>query len=172
MMNDDPDVSVEQTAILALVGVTLLATQTTEQMMSLCLTHILQLDGTLTLETLERVQAKKRTIGQVLQKMRARIDIEERFDDILSEFLESRNLLAHRLRDVPGWDLNDPKGIATAYRFLRRMEVLNSKISGTFGGLARAWSRETGGPLFPVVHGSDQAEKIIDFIFYKKESAG
>lgn len=157
--------------MLALVGVTLLATQTTEKMLSLCLTHILQVDGPLTLETLDRLQNRKQTVGQIIQRMRARIEIDERFDEILSEFLENRNLLAHRLREAPGWDLDSPNGIAAANRFLRRMAALNSKIIGTFGGLARAWSRETGGPLFPAVYGSDEAEKFIDFIFFKKEES-
>jgi hypothetical protein len=164
-----PEITEDQTAVLSSIGGALLATQTTERMISLCLTHILQLDGPLTLGTLERTKTRKRTLGQILERMRDQIDLEDRFDAILSEFLESRNLLAHRLSDVPGWGLNDPAGIASAHRFLNRLFALNNKITGTFGGLARAWARANGYPLFPEIHGSDEAEKIVNFIFFKKD---
>ena len=164
-------ISQEQSDVLVSLGMSLIATQTTERMMSLCLTHILQLDGPLTLETLERAKTRRRTLGQVIEKMRDKIDLDERFDAILSEFLESRNLLAHRLSDVPGWGLNDAEGIASAHKFLNRLFALNSKITGTFGGLARAWARENGWPLFPDVHGSDEAEKIVNFIFLERENS-
>jgi hypothetical protein len=164
------EVTEDQSKLLAYLGATLIATQMTERMISLCLTHILQLDGPLTLETLERAKDRKRTLGQILQRMRDRIELDERFDEFLSEFLEKRNLLAHRLSEVPGWGLKDPEGIAAAYEFLNRLQTLSSKIIGIFGGLARAWARENGGPIFPAVYGSDAAEKIVQFIFFKKDS--
>lgn len=165
----DQNISEVQRVLIAM-GTILLAIQSTERLIELCITHILQLNGPLTLELLAREKASKRTLGQVLAKMRKHVEIEERFALQLSEFVEKRNVFAHHLQDLPGWTLRTDAGIATANAFLGRLLSLNEVVIKVFSGLARAWAREN--PRCPQFSDQFEAgrrfETVIDQIFSKK----
>jgi hypothetical protein len=159
--------------VLALIGATLLMVQMAEKMIEVSSTYILQLDGPITMELLRRIENRKITIGQMLVKMRKKIQIHETFDERLSEFLECRNLLVHRIDEVHGWSLNDESGLAYARQFLARVFDLSRIVLRIFGGLARAWSLENPTmdlPMFPAVLESETAEPFANFIFSAKSS--
>jgi hypothetical protein len=159
--------SEEQKRVLIALGITLLLVQTTERLIDTCLTYILQLDGPLTLELLSQHRNRKRTLGQVLSAMR-HIDVEDQFDAALSEFLQKRNVMTHRLDDVK-WSLESETGIAAAQAFLSRLLHLNEMIMKVFGGLFDAHARQNPGmPVFTKLPGDRSYAPYVDLIFSKK----
>jgi hypothetical protein len=47
---------------------------------------------------------QKKTLGYFLAELRKRVDLDVHFDRTLAEFLRRRNLLAHHLSDLLGWN--------------------------------------------------------------------
>lgn len=100
--------------------------------------------------------------------MRRHIDVEDQFDAALSEFVEKRNVMIHRLDEV-NWSLESDAGIAAAQKFLSRLLRLSEIIMQVFGGLADAWARQNPGmPTFPKVPGAHSYAPYVDQIFFKK----
>jgi hypothetical protein len=54
---------------------------------------------------------QKKTLGYFLAELRKRVDLDVHFDRTLAEFLRRRNLLAHHLSDLPGWNTDTAHGI-------------------------------------------------------------
>jgi hypothetical protein len=159
--------SEEQKRVLCALGIALLSAQTAERLIDACLTYIIQLDGPLTLELLSQHRNRKRTLGQILCAMRLHIDVEDQFDATLSEFLEKRNVMIHRLDDV-NWSLESDAGIVVAKEFLSRLLRLSETIMQVFGALADAWARQNPGmPTFPKLPGAPSYAPYVDQIFSK-----
>ena len=68
-----------QRDILFRMGLALLLIQSTEEIISTCLTYVLPAGGVLTWEMLQRSGRKKRTLGQFLIELRKRVDIDQTF---------------------------------------------------------------------------------------------
>ena len=61
------------------------------------------------------------------------------FDRTLAEFLRRRNLLAHNLSDLPGWDTNTVHGIYIGRCFINELIEMNNEVLKVFTAVVRAW---------------------------------
>lgn len=115
-----------QNDILKTLGLAVIAGQGVERLLSTCLTFPLHGQPLQTVEELRTLidRVSNDTMGTLLKKLRKQVDLHPVFDDTLKRFLENRNLIAHRLHDVPGsFDLHSDEGRA-------RLKVFFAPIHG------------------------------------------
>jgi hypothetical protein len=149
----------QQQTILTSMGATLILLQATEKIIDLCMTFVFQKASLLTLEGLERQQKeeRKKTIGYFLAELRKRADLDDKFDQMLRDFLDHRNTFIHRLDDVQGWDIDTPDGRQVAAQFISKLASLNGRVLFTFCGFLRAWQKQTGMDV-PIPSGSESCD--------------
>ena len=137
-------ISPEETAFLAYIGATLLVVQSAEQIFRFILSHVLIGDTPLSLEELEENNRtlQKKTLGQFIGILRERSGIAEEFDSALQTFLTNRNMLAHKLNEVPGWDRSTFEGRKAALAFLGETSASATLVSNVLIGLARQWEAQ------------------------------
>jgi len=135
------------TEFLAEVGCALLSCQATEKVLAFCLTHLFPDKPTLSVEMLERSDKKKlkRMLGQLIGRLRERIDFPEVFDTELSNFLEDRNTLVHHLTRVTKHGYT-PEGQAEMKEFVRQTRAEADRVGLIFVGLIEAWRKHQGLP--------------------------
>jgi hypothetical protein len=161
--------------MLAVIGSALLAVQTVEMTIKACLTYVLPKDGVLSLEAIEhqRHQERRKTLGYFLAELRKRVDVNASFDTELDDFLEKRNLLAHRLREVPGVDLNTERGCGAAIFFAAELVKLSKRVNSVLSGFLRAWQKQVGLPDGPgyedLIPELDHHAELVDYVFSEKK---
>ena len=166
----------QQKDTLAAMAVALLLIQTTERVIKLCMTFVLQRSSPLTWEVLQRQKKEERrkTLGYFLGELRKRADLDPGFDNLLEEFLEKRNILVHDFGGLDDYSLNSEAGLVAANTFVARMIQVTESVLLVFVGLTRAWQEQAGmqageggdHPLFAEV---DKAYKpLVNDIFFRK----
>jgi hypothetical protein len=174
MPNDaSPKIGEPQREIMFRMGFALLITQTTEKLISTCLAYALPESGSVTLESLEKDNNRKKTLGQFIVELRKRVDIDDQFDKVLSEFLDKRNVLIHRIDDVPGWSLHNEEGLKVARLFVDRVIMLNESVLNVFMSLLHVWQKEVDIST-PVDHlfcyNTEAYRQLVNNTFFEKES--
>ncbi|WP_431257159.1 hypothetical protein ACQ86G_21150 [Roseateles chitinivorans] len=137
----------EQDDVLKTLGLAVVAGQGVERLMSTCLTFVLRDEPLVSPEQLDEILRRhsKATLGQLLRILRERVDLHPTFDERFERFLESRNIIAHRLFDVPGGlDLHSDDGRKNLKAFLLRFMEDGQSLSMIFLGLIRSWSQQVG----------------------------
>lgn len=154
-----------QDDVLKTLGVAVIAGQGVERLMSTCLTFPLYGEP---LQTVEQLQAllerhSKATLGQLLKALRQRVDLHPTFDDQLDRFLQYRNVIAHRLHDVPGgFDLHSDEGRGRLKAFLLQYMDDGQKVSMVLLGVLREWARQEGIDLPSEHHLSQRMQDYLD----------
>jgi hypothetical protein len=150
--DDDAILARLKVDLLARIGAALLSVQLTERALHLVTTFVIQKPGTITAEQLiaQSNAAQKKTLGCFLAELRQRVDLDGHFDRTLAEFLRRRNMLAHRLSDIPGWDTSTHRGIYAGRCFINELLEMNEVVLKVFAGLVRAWQAQTGSMAFDV----------------------
>jgi hypothetical protein len=138
----------EHQDVLLAMGVAVLVLQTTEKVIRLCMTLVLQRQAPLTLEALQEQEESERnkTLGYFLSELRKRADVHEGFDVLLKDFLRNRNDFIHDLSRVPDWGLGSPEQIAKAKQFVHRLIQQSETVLKVFFGLVTAWQDQVGMP--------------------------
>jgi len=162
--------------ILAAMGVALLLIQTTEQLLRLCITFVLQKQSPLTLEALERQEKaeRKKTLGYFIGELRKRAALQDDLDLLLDEFLEDRNTFVHHVSNVQGWDIRTENGRVVCSAFVGGLIRRTETIMKIFLGLTRAWQLQAHLPevpelaaSFPEVH--TVYAPLVDHFFRPKK---
>lgn len=154
-----------QDDVLKTLGLAVIAGQGVEHQMSTCMTF--PLHGEL-LETVEQLQAllgrhSKATLGHLLKALRQRVDLHPSFDDQLERFLQYRNVIAHRLHDVPGgFDLHSDEGRGRLKAFLLRYMDDGQNVSMVLLGVLQKWARQEGIDLLNEHHLSQRIQDHVD----------
>jgi hypothetical protein len=163
--------------LLARIGAALLSVQTTERALRLITTFVFQKSGTLTAERLiaQTNAEQKKTLGFFLAELLKRADLDVHFNGTLAEFLRRRNLLAHNLSDLPGWNTDTVHGIYIGRRFINELLEMNNEVLKVFTALIRAWQAQRddktldvpGHPFFEEVDAT--YVPLVDRLFSAKE---
>lgn len=154
-----------QDDVLKTLGLAVIAGQSVERLMSTCLTFPLHGEP---LQTVEQVQAllerrSKATLGQLLNMLRERVDLHPTFDDQLDRFLQYRNVIAHRLHDMPGgFDLHSDEGRGRLKAFLLQYMDDGHTVSMVLLGVLREWARQGGIDLSGEHHLSQRMQDHLD----------
>ncbi|MPW23705.1 conserved hypothetical protein [Paraburkholderia piptadeniae] len=154
-----------QDDLLKTLGLAVIAGQGVERLMSTCLTFALHGEP---LQTVEQFQAllerhSKATLGKLLNALRQRVDLHPAFDDQLDRFLQYRNVIAHRLHDVPGGlDLHSDEGRGRLKAFLLQYMDDGQSVSMVLLGVLRDWARQVGIDLPSDHHLSRRMQHHLD----------
>jgi len=142
------DIPREHQDVLLAMGVATLMLQTTEKVIRLCMTLVLQKHAPLTLEALQEQEESERnkTLGYFLAELRKRADIHEGFDVLLKDFLKNRNDFIHDLSRVPDWGLGSPTQTAKANQYVHQLIQQSERVLKVFLGLVGAWQDQIGMP--------------------------
>jgi len=161
-----PGTPPEQERVLAELGMALLSVQHTEDLLRFTLQYSLSGPDGVSLETLERseVELRKKTLGHFIGILRKRVDLDDAFDVTLARFLDARNILVHRVDEIPGWNLKTREGQTVAHTFLYDLIQIATFISKVLTGLAREWARQNGIEAAPQ-SGAEALFAEIDMIY-------
>jgi hypothetical protein len=157
----------EQERVLALLGMALLTVQHTEFLLQFTLQYTLPGTDGLTLETLERSknELRKKTLGQFLHILKQRIELDDSFESALDQFLDARNILAHRVTEIPGWNMETPDGQRAAQAWLSALIRIANFIAKVLMALMRSWVRQNGMDNIPIPVGSEEFFTEIDTVY-------
>lgn len=136
-----------QNDVLKTLGLAMIAGQGVEHLLSSCLTFPLHGEPLQTVEQLQLLfeRHSKATLGRLLKALRERADLHPTFDDKLERFLQHRNIIAHRLHDVPGgFDLHSDEGRGRLKAFLLQYMEDGHIVSMVFLGILRGWASQQG----------------------------
>jgi hypothetical protein len=160
--------------LMACIGTALLNVQVTERALRLVTTVVLQKSSPITTEQLiaQTNVEQKKTLGYFLRELRKRVDLDVHFDRTLAEFLRRRNILAHNLSDLPGWNTDTVHGIYIGRYFINELIQMNTEVLKVFTALVRAWQAQAGlAILDDVSEGFEEIDKkyvpLIDDLFAK-----
>lgn len=157
----------EQDDVLKTLGLAVLAGQGVEHLMSNCLTFPLHGEPLQTVEQLQTLfeRHSKATLGQLLNSLRQRVDLHPTFDGQLGRFLQYRNVITHRLHDVPGGlDLHSDEGRRRLKTFLLQYMDDGRKVSMVLLGVLHAWARQEGIDIPGEQHLSRHMQDHLDTI--------
>ena len=85
-----------------------------------------------------------RTDREVIKKMKERASFEEHLDDTLERFLENRNKLIHRFREVEGHELTSTEDTMKVDMFLAQLYRDTMTVMKFCAALLHAWQVQTG----------------------------
>lgn len=132
--------------ILASIGLIVLETQIVESLLNLVLTFVLQ-DGTpLTCERIVQLEKHQRrqTLGSFYKAMRGRADYSQGLVDVFERFLENRNKLIHRFREVEGHELSSDDDFVKVQPFLVELHQDTWNLVKFLAAWIIAWQEQTG----------------------------
>src|SRR5258708_20412919 len=93
------------------------------------------------LERLEK-QERSRTLGRLVKQMQDRVGLHPALNKLLENFVEHRNQLMHRSRDIPGWDLDTEDGRKVAWGFLNQLYKQTLGLFQIFIPFLIAWENQ------------------------------
>ncbi|WP_236425594.1 hypothetical protein [Pseudomonas syringae] len=154
-----------QDDVLKILGLAVIAGQSVEHLLCNCLTFPLHGEPLQTVEQLHTLLERhsKATLGQLLKALRKRVDLHPTFDDKLDRFLQHRNVIAHRLHDVPGgFDLHTYEGRGRLKAFLLQYMEDGHTVSMVLLGVLRKWASQEDIDLPNEHHLSQQMQDHLD----------
>ena len=106
-------------AILVRMGEALLQIEMMERVLKVCIDFFVPEAGQTWTMLLEQSQEpSRRTLGQFLNELRGRRDIDPDFDAVLRSLLKDRNDFIHNIFSIPGFELETPPEPDKAMKFL------------------------------------------------------
>ncbi|WNJ91779.1 hypothetical protein [Bosea sp. 685] len=157
-----------QKELLAAIGLAVVQTQTTERMMNLAFTYILDLGPTMTLEKLLNLRNKKMTLGQMIDGIQKYVDLNDDFLAVLDEFLDKRNSVIHRFQTIEGISFSSPSGVIAGLDYVERLLSLNKIVLRVLKSLAVHWAAAN--PDVPQMEfEAEIPEEALHLIFFKKD---
>lgn len=154
-----------QDDVLKTLGMAVIAGQSVESLFSNCLTFPLHGEPLQTVEQLHILLARhsKATLGTLLKALRKRVDVHPTFDDKLERFLQCRNIIVHRLHDVPGgYDMHSDAGRGRLKDFLLQYMEDGHIVSMVLLGILREWASQEGIDIPNEQHLSPRMEDHLD----------
>jgi hypothetical protein len=122
-------------------GLTLLCIQAAEHELSFMLRWVFPTDPGMNLKALyaQDSAGQKRTLGQLLNELRKRVEIQPDFKNMLLEFLELRNRFVHHLFNERDFNLATDESCVRASDVILRLQCLAWDIQRLFMGYIILW---------------------------------
>ena len=160
----------------ALVGIALRHSQSVEGILKLITTFVFQKGDKLDillLETQTKAEQKK-TLGYFIGELRKRVGLRDDLEDMLISFLDRRNMLAHRLGEVPGWQEGPEAGFTETRKFLTGFISDSHGLLMIFAALVQDWQKDAmPGAELPndelVAKMTERYKPYLDDLFFEKE---
>jgi hypothetical protein len=140
LMSAEKDESWE--SLKAAIGGALINCQGAERLIVVCLSYLFPNDEPVpSIETLQR-----KMLGKLIGELRKRVEPgDERFETLLSDFLEHRNTLVHDLGRIKGHDdFSTPEGIAAVKDFASKTTYEAGLVSMILISLIDSWTEHIG----------------------------
>ena len=160
--------------LLAHLGIALIYVQLAERLIKQTLLFVIQEGVELDYDTMQKQSAflDRKTLGRLVGILKERADLEENFEALLTRFLDARNILAHDLDRIEGFDHSSPDGISVGHAFLSRLVDDTLRVIKIFSSLNIDWSEETG---IAIEHNEkmkqfvgEDYEGIAEYLFFAK----
>lgn len=124
----------------SLVGLAVSGCQGIETLLILCMGMIFEDSNGQTLEDLTNPKTQKRTIGQFFDKIKKKMDIDPKFEELFQLFLEHRNTLVHDLTKDGGRNFHTADGRKNIENFLQMLIDLNDTMTKILTGVVMRWT--------------------------------
>ena len=138
-----------QRTVFARVGVQLLAFQSVEKMLRLCMQVVLPVEPIKKVEHLHALEERerKKTLGYFMAALRSRVTVDTTFDAALAIFLDDRNAFVHDIHQFTDWNPQTAEGCAACQRLLDLLDRRTQIVLNAFSGLLRSWELQNGNPI-------------------------
>ena len=132
--------------IYAFIGMTLSLIQTTESLIHQTLLFVFQEGDSLDLEAWKKQEKflERKTLGQLIFVLRKRVGIDDSLEGLLTNFITNRNVLAHNLSSIKGYDMDSEEGRKAIHNFLAQLFDTTTRIMRIFTAINLSWSEQTG----------------------------
>ena len=165
----EPTLTEAQKELLTHVGLAMLTIQTTETALNVTVRVVFRRDSRVTLQRLEaQVEAdRKRTLGYFITELRKRAELHPLFEEHLTRFLEMRNMLVHRISEIPGWDLSTDDGCRAGTAFAAELISRANKVAMVLAALMHQWQLDIGAgiPLPEIDFFKEVEEKFVPYVW-------
>jgi hypothetical protein len=143
------------------IGSLLVLLQSAERLMNLTMTWVLRDTAIRTIEDIMRLEKenRKKTLGQFFSKLRQSFHVNAKFDALLTDFLNDRNLFVHSL--ITKFDLGTETGRITAHEFIAKLSSEATLVLKIFSAFVQRWITATGGE--PALRDSSASFYASDF---------
>ncbi|GAA6210637.1 hypothetical protein NBRC116602_03770 [Hyphomicrobiales bacterium 4NK60-0047b] len=132
--------------LYAFIGISLIHVQFAEKMFKDILLLVIQNDEFLDLEKMKKQNhfLERKTLGQLISVLKKRVDLDDDFEQLLLEFIDDRNTLAHNLNRVEGYEIHTVDGRTSMNEFLSLLNARSQKIIKILGALLYSWKEQVG----------------------------
>ncbi|MCF3638231.1 hypothetical protein LU298_17350 [Komagataeibacter intermedius] len=127
---------------LEVIGATLYVVQVAERIIAEAIIMVLPDEQPRTRGDIEALSDKvrKHTLGQLLKRVRSKIDVSDEFDCRLNAFLTDRNTFVHHLLEVEGGTLPPPGPRPKTRDLVLRLYENSRYVMRIFGDLIIRWA--------------------------------
>jgi hypothetical protein len=125
------------------IGLLLVLIQNTEHAINASLSWVFA-DQPVTLEQIaffEKLK-QKRTLGRLLRELRERVNVDRRFDGLLTSFLQDRNRFVHSLFIERGFSINEAKNVPRIRKFVDSLTDRAVIVLAAFNAFIEIWAAE------------------------------
>jgi hypothetical protein len=149
------------------IGSLLVLLQSAEKAMNFVMTWVLRDTTVRTIDDIMRLEKanQKKTLGQFFFKLRQSFHVNAKFDALLTDFLEDRNLFIHSL--VAEFDFETETGRNAVHEFIRKLSSETMLVLKVFSAFTQRWITTVGGEATI----RSDATKFYDSEFYKSLEA-
>lgn len=136
--------SPETEKLLTIVGATLFIVQAAERVLAEALVLVLPDKLPTSMEDLSSTSAevRSRTLGELVKRLRRKVDVSEDLDQMLSDFLADRNTFVHRLEEVGRPRMSSEEGVRATGKFVTELYANARFITTVFADLIVRWADE------------------------------
>lgn len=127
-----------QMLLFSNMGIALVQIQKTEQVLKFFTSHALQgKDVSWNQILVQAEKDRRKTLGELMIRLRKMVDIAPEFDDQLAAFLRNRNIFVHDIFRVPGFGIGTDQELSAGIEFTQNLARQAEHVRDVVMGLAR-----------------------------------
>ena len=133
-------------ALCVNIGAAIIGCQTAEKLINLAMQWLFPKEPIRTVEMLEHLEEehRRKTLGQFIYALRARVGLAPDFDALLGDFLEHRNTLVHDLLRVPRHTFSTHEGFTRMNEYVLQTASEPYRLTEIFAAFFDSWTEQIG----------------------------